>query len=56
MAEFENFRKRTEKEKNAMFDVGAKSVIEKYFRLWTILKEDWRLFPKMKKQVLLQTE
>lgn len=29
MAEFENFRKRTEKEKNAMFDVGAKSVIEK---------------------------
>ena len=29
MAEFENFRKRTEKEKQAMFDTGAKSVIEK---------------------------
>ena len=29
MAEFENFRKRTGKEKSAMFDVGAKSVIEK---------------------------
>ena len=29
MAEFDNFRKRTEKEKNAMFEVGAKSVIEK---------------------------
>jgi len=29
MAEFENFRKRTEKEKSAMFDMGAKSVIEK---------------------------
>lgn len=29
MAEFENFRKRTEKEKQAMFEVGAKSVIEK---------------------------
>ena len=29
MAEFENFRKRTEKEKAAMFEVGAKSVIEK---------------------------
>ena len=29
MAEFENFRKRTEKEKSSMFDVGAKSVIEK---------------------------
>ncbi len=29
MAEFENFRKRTEKEKSAMYEVGAKSVIEK---------------------------
>ncbi|MGN1147309.1 MAG: nucleotide exchange factor GrpE [Lachnospiraceae bacterium] len=29
MAEFENFRKRTDKEKSAMFEVGAKSVIEK---------------------------
>ena len=29
MAEFENFRKRTEKEKSQMFDLGAKSVIEK---------------------------
>ena len=29
MAEFDNFRKRTEKEKTAMFEVGAKSVIEK---------------------------
>ncbi len=29
LAEFENFRNRTEKEKTAMFEVGAKSVIEK---------------------------
>lgn len=29
MAEFENFRKRNEKEKAAMFEVGSKSVIEK---------------------------
>ena len=29
MAEFENFRKRTEKEKSMMFEMGAKSVIEK---------------------------
>lgn len=28
-AEFDNFRKRSEKEKKAMFEVGAKSVIEK---------------------------
>ncbi len=29
MAEFENFRKRTEKEKSSMYEMGAKSVIEK---------------------------
>ncbi len=29
MAEFENFRKRSEKEKSAMFETGAKNVIEK---------------------------
>ena len=29
MAEFENFRKRTEKEKQTMFETGARSVIEK---------------------------
>lgn len=29
MAEFENFRKRTDKEKSQMFDMGAKSVVEK---------------------------
>ncbi|WP_455718778.1 nucleotide exchange factor GrpE [Anaerosporobacter sp.] len=29
MAEFENFRKRSEKEKSQMFEIGAKSIIEK---------------------------
>lgn len=29
MAEFDNFRKRTEKEKSSMYEIGAKSVIEK---------------------------
>ena len=29
MAEFENFRRRSEKEKSMMFDMGAKNVIEK---------------------------
>ena len=29
LAEFENFRERTEKEKSTMFDMGAKSVVEK---------------------------
>ncbi|MCM1282586.1 MAG: nucleotide exchange factor GrpE [Muribaculaceae bacterium] len=30
MAEFENFRKRSEKEKSQMFDMGAKTIIEKF--------------------------
>ncbi|MDD6208411.1 MAG: nucleotide exchange factor GrpE [Clostridiales bacterium] len=29
MAEFDNFRKRTEKEKSQMFEMGAKSIVEK---------------------------
>lgn len=29
MAEFDNFRKRTEKEKSAMFEMGARDIIEK---------------------------
>lgn len=29
MAEFDNFRKRTEKEKSSMYEIGAKDVIEK---------------------------
>lgn len=29
MAEFDNFRKRTEKEKNASFELGASSIVEK---------------------------
>ena len=29
MAEFDNFRKRTEKEKSVMYEIGAKSVVEK---------------------------
>lgn len=29
MAEFDNFRKRSEKEKSQMFEIGAKSIIEK---------------------------
>lgn len=29
MAEFDNFRKRTEKEKSQMYDMGAKTIIEK---------------------------
>ena len=31
IAEFDNFRKRTEKEKSAMFDMGARHIIEAGF-------------------------
>ena len=42
MAEFENFRKRTEKEKAGMYAVGAKDVIEKILPVVEIiLKEVW---------------
>ena len=47
MAEFENFRKRTEKEKTQMFDMGARTVIEKilpivdnFERGFTTVEED----------------
>lgn len=33
MAEFENFRKRTEKEKSAMYDMGAKCILEKLLQI-----------------------
>ena len=29
MAEFDNFRKRTEKEKSSMYEIGARDIIEK---------------------------
>ena len=29
MAEFDNFRKRTEREKSQMYEIGAKDIIEK---------------------------
>ena len=29
MAEFDNYRKRTEKEKSAMYEIGAKDIVEK---------------------------
>ena len=47
MAEFDNFRKRTEKEKAQMFDMGAKTVLEKilpivdnFERGFTTVQED----------------
>lgn len=53
MAEFDNYRKRTEKEKTAMYEIGAKEVVEKSYRLWITLKEVWQQFRKIRKMILL---
>lgn len=48
MAEFENFRKRSEKEKTQMYEVGAKGILEKFFRLLIILSEGSKEWKKVK--------
>ena len=40
MAEFDNYRKRTEKEKTGMYEIGAKDVIEKIAAVLEEQKED----------------
>lgn len=50
MAEFENFRKRTEKEKAAMFEVGAKSVIEKMLPVVDNFERGLAAIPEEEKQ------
>lgn len=69
MAEFENFRKRTEKEKTQMYDMGARSIIEKilpiidnFERGFTMVQEEDREDPfvvgmdKVYKQMLTELE
>lgn len=50
LAEFENFRKRTEKEKQAMFEVGAKSVIEKILPVIDNFERGLATIPEEKKE------
>lgn len=52
MAEFDNFRKRTEKEKSAMYEIGAKDIIEKFLpivdnfeRGFAVLSEEEKAAP-----------
>ena len=68
MAEFENFRKRTEKEKTQMYDMGARCIIEKilpvidnFERGFTMVDEDRGLpfvvgMDKVYKQMLTELE
>ena len=50
MAEFDNFRKRTEKEKAAMFEVGAKSVIEKILPVVNNFERGLKALPEEEKE------
>ena len=50
MAEFDNFRKRSEKEKTAMFEVGAKSVIEKILPVIDNSERGLAVVPEEKKE------
>ena len=50
LAEFENFRRRSEKEKQAMFDTGAKSVIEKILPVIDNFERGLAMVPEDKKE------
>jgi len=49
MAEFDNFRKRTEKEKAGMFEIGAKSVVEKILPVIDNFERGLAVVPEEKK-------
>mgnify|MGYP002232997632 CR=1 FL=1 len=53
MAEFENFRKRTEKEKSQMFDMGAKTIVRSASGDTIISSADLRLYRKTKRKMHL---
>lgn len=50
MAEFDNFRKRTEKEKAAMFEIGAKAIIEKILPVVDNFERGLATVPEDKKE------
>lgn len=50
MAEFENFRKRTEKEKSQMFDMGAKTIVEKVLPVIDNFERGLAAVPEDKKE------
>ncbi|SCP95979.1 nucleotide exchange factor GrpE [Anaerobium acetethylicum] len=50
MAEFDNFRKRTEKEKSQMYEVGAKSVVEKILPVVDNFERGLAMVPEEEKE------
>lgn len=49
MAEFDNYRKRTEKEKSAMYEIGAKDVVEKILPIVDNFERGLQSVPEEKK-------
>lgn len=49
LAEFDNYRKRTEKEKAAMFEIGAKSVVEKMLPIVDNFERGLAMIPEEEK-------
>ena len=49
MAEFDNYRKRTEKEKSAMYEIGAKDVVEKILPIVDNFERGLQSVPEDKK-------
>ena len=49
MAEFDNYRKRTEKEKSAMYEIGAKDVVEKILPVVDNFERGLQSVPEEKK-------
>ncbi len=50
MAEFDNFRKRSEKEKSAMFEIGAKSILEKLLPIVDSFERGLAAVPEAEKE------
>lgn len=50
IAEFDNYRKRTEKEKTAMYEIGAKDVIEKMLQVVDNFERGLQSVPEEKKE------
>ena len=50
MAEFENFRKRTEKEKSSMYEMGARDIIERILPVIDNFERGLAVIPEDKKE------
>ena len=56
MAEFDNFRKRTEKEKSTMYEMGAKDIIERMLPVVDNFERGLASIPESEKNTALLRE